>query len=103
MVPGHVGQVGGPEDGIRERFSLAGVRPNEDRPESVRPHLEPLRAPGAASGVEPGDFAEDQEEEKDDSEGEEEETARGKVKSAPEGPSEKEREAHEMRHIPYQS
>ena len=64
-----MGQIGGPEGRVRERFSLAGVRPDEDRPESVRPHLEPLRAPGAAPGVEPSDFAEDQEEEKDDSEG----------------------------------
>ena len=103
MVPGHVGQVGGPEDGIRERFPLAGVRPDDDRPESVRQHLETLRAPGAASGVEPGDIAEYQEEEKDDSESEGYETARGKVKSAPEGPSEKEIEAHEMTHSSYQS
>ena len=79
------------------------MRPETSRPESVRPHLEPLRAPGAAPGVEPGDLAEGQEEEKDDPEAEEEETARGKVKSAPEGPSEKEREAHEMTHFPYQS
>ena len=43
------------------------MRPEEDRPESVRPHLEPLRAPGAAPEMETGDLVEDKEKEKEDS------------------------------------
>ena len=44
------------------------MRPDEERPESAIPHLEPLRAPGAAPEMETGDLVEDKEKEKEDSE-----------------------------------
>ena len=77
------------------------MRPDDSRPEPVIPHLEPLGAPGAAQGMEPGDLVEDKEEEKEVAEGTEEETSRGKVKPGPEEPSEQERETHDMTHLPY--
>ena len=43
------------------------MRPEEERPESLRPHLEPLRAPGTAPETETGDLVEDKEKEKEDS------------------------------------
>ena len=48
------------------------MRPEEERPESVIPHLEPLRAPGTAPEMETGDLVEDKEKEKEDSERKEE-------------------------------
>ena len=44
------------------------MRPEEDRPESVRPHLEQLSASGAAPEMEPGDLVEDKGKEKDNPE-----------------------------------
>lgn len=79
------------------------MRPKEDRPESVRPHLEPLSTSGVVPAMEPGDLVEDKEGEKEDSESEEDEKIRGKARTAPEEPSEQEREPHEMTHLPYQA
>ena len=112
-----MGQVGRPEDRIRERFSLAGVRPEKSRPESVRPCLEPLSTQGAAPEMETSDLAEDEQKEKEDSErkeehaereeehseDKEEKNIRSRIRPAPEEPSEQEREEHEMTHLPYQA
>ena len=64
------------------------MRPTYNRPDSVIPHFEPLSASGAALEMEAGDLVEDKEKEKACSEIKEKHTARGKVRSAPEGPSE---------------
>ena len=81
------------------------MRPEEDRPESVRPRLEPLSAQGAAPEMETGDPEEDKEKEKEHSEIKEEHSERkeehsedkeeynirGTIGPAPEEPSEQER------------
>ena len=84
------------------------MRPTEGRPASVRPHLEPLSAPGAGpvEGGEEEEAEEGPEEEQKVGEGpeqEEKEKARSKTRAAPEEPSEREREEHEMTHLPYQA
>ena len=89
-----MGQVRGPGGEAREEFSQAGVRPTEERPASVRPHLEPLRAPRAVPAERAGEGPEEEEKAGEESEQEGEEKARGKVRAAPEEPSEKEIEVH---------
>ena len=108
-----MGQVRGPGDAAREEFSQAGVRPMKERPASVRPHLEPLSAPevapaedakeGPEAEEEAGEGPEEEEEAGEDPDQEGEEKRRSKASAAPEEPSEKEREEHEMTHLPYQA
>ena len=69
-----MGQVRGPGGEAREEFPQAGVRPTEERPASVRPHLEPLSAPEVAPAE---DAKEGPEEEEEGREGPEEEEAEG--------------------------
>ena len=90
------------------------MRPQSRRPESVRPHLEPLSAPEEKGDTAQEDLAEDKDKKEQEEEpeaivvqeqdtGAERECHRPKVRTAPEEPSAKEREEHEMTHTPYRS
>ena len=79
------------------------MRPTEERPASVRPHLEPLSAPEVAPAEEANEGPEEEEEAGEDPNQEGEEKRRSKARAAPEEPSEKDREEHEMTHLPYQA